>query len=238
MDSISTKVVRTPQSLRTASGAEALSFVHGRPSEHGLARLSKRLLDVVVATVAFVVALPLCLVIAALIRLDSKGSVIFSSERVGERGKTFRIFKFRSMVVDAEERLKDIADLNQGGTKMVKIPNDPRVTRVGKILRKYSLDEIPQFWNVIRGDMSLVGPRPQSPAEVQLYDDCAQKRLAVPAGLTGWWQVTARDDPRFEVWLAKDLEYIEHWSIRLDIKILLKTVWVVLTGRGSAPKQR
>lgn len=238
MDTISTNVVRSRESPRSGSGAEALRLVHDRSFQQRLARLTKRTLDVVIATVAFVVTFPLCLVIAALIRLDSKGPVIFSSERVGEGGKVFRLLKFRSMVEDAEARLKEIAHLNQGGNSMVKIANDPRVTRIGKILRKYSLDEIPQFWNVMMGDMSLVGPRPQSPAEVELYDDHARRRLAVPAGLTGLWQVTARDDPRFEVWLANDLEYVERWSMSLDIKLLLKTIWVVLTGRGSAPKER
>lgn len=233
----STNAIRSPESPRTSSSPDVRSHVRSRRVEQRLARQTKRLLDVVIATVAFVAAAPLCLVIGVLIRLDSKGPVIFSSERVGEGGKVFRIFKFRSMVADAEERLKEIAHLNQGGAKMVKIPDDPRVTNVGKILRKYSLDEIPQFWNVIMGDMSLVGPRPQSPAEVELYDDHARGRLTVPAGLTGWWQVTARDDPRFEVWLAKDLEYIERWSMTLDIKILFKTIWVVITGRGSAPTQ-
>lgn len=119
---------------------------------------------------------------------------------------------------------------------MVKIPNDPRVTRVGRILRKYSLDEIPQLWNVIRGDMSLVGPRPQAPNEVALYDDRERRRLSVPAGITGWWQVTARNDPRFDVWVAKDLEYIDRWSIGLDIRILMKTVVVVLAGKDAAPR--
>ncbi|MGH9395295.1 MAG: sugar transferase, partial [Terriglobia bacterium] len=132
--------------------------------------------------------------------------------------------------------LKDLAHLNQGGKLMVKIPNDPRVTRVGRFLRKYSLDEIPQLWNVIRGDMSLVGPRPQAPDEVALYDDRQRRRLSVPAGITGWWQVTARHDPHFEVWVTKDLEYIDHWSVSLDVKILLRTVIVVLAGKDAAPR--
>jgi lipopolysaccharide/colanic/teichoic acid biosynthesis glycosyltransferase len=125
--------------------------------------------------------------------------------------------------------------LNEGGKFMIKIPNDPRVTRVGKVLRKYSLDEIPQLWNVIRGDMSLVGPRPQAPNEVALYDERQRLRLSVPAGITGLWQVTARNDPCFDVWVAKDLEYIDNWSLRLDLAIMMKTLSVVLAGKDAAP---
>lgn len=140
------------------------------------------------------------------------------------------------MVPDAHEQLDQLTHLNQGGKYMIKIADDPRVTRVGGFLRKYSLDEIPQLWNVLRGDMSLVGPRPQSPGEVALYDDYQRRRLSVPAGITGWWQVTARDDPRFEVWAEKDLEYIDNWSIGLDLTIIFRTIGVILKGRDGAPK--
>ncbi|MGH9449664.1 MAG: sugar transferase [Terriglobia bacterium] len=193
-------------------------------------------MDVTLAAAAGVVALPLCLLIAGLIKIDSEGPVIFSADRVGKGGRVFRLYKFRSMVEDAQAKLDDLVHLNQGGRRMVKIPNDPRVTRVGRVLRKYSLDEIPQLWNVIRGDMSLVGPRPQAPSEVALYDDRERRRLSVPAGITGWWQVTARNDPRFDVWVAKDLEYIDCWSVGLDIRILMKTIVVVLAGKDAAPR--
>lgn len=196
----------------------------------------KRALDVTLAAAAGAAALPLCLLIGGLIKIDSDGPVIFSADRVGRGGRVFRLYKFRSMVEDAPAKLDDLGHLNRGGRRMVKIPNDPRVTRVGRILRKYSLDEIPQLWNVIRGDMSLVGPRPQAPNEVALYDDRERRRLSVPAGITGWWQVTARNDPRFDVWVAKDLEYIDRWSIGLDIRILMKTVVVVLAGKDAAPR--
>ncbi|MDE3179218.1 MAG: sugar transferase [Acidobacteriota bacterium] len=201
----------------------------------GAQRALKRFLDLGLSAAASIAALPVCLLIAVVIKLDSAGPVIFAADRVGLNGRRFKLYKFRSMVVDADAKLRELAHLNQGGARMVKIPNDPRVTRAGKFLRKYSLDEIPQLWNVLRGDMSLVGPRPQAPGEVELYDDHQRRRLSVPAGITGWWQVTARSDPRFEVWVAKDLEYIDHWSLGLDIRILIKTVFVVLAGKDASP---
>ena len=200
-------------------------------------RFLKRAMDLVLAVGAGLISLPLCVFIAVLIKLDSEGPVIFATGRVGEGGKLFKLYKFRSMVADAHQRLSDLAHVNQGGKFMVKIVNDPRITRVGALLRRYSLDEIPQLWNVIRGDMSLVGPRPQAPNEVALYDDYQRRRLSVPAGITGWWQVTSRHDPRFDVWVAKDLEYIDNWSITFDLTIMLRTIWVILTGKDAAPKR-
>lgn len=200
-----------------------------------LQRSLKRLIDVSLGAVAGVCALPICVAIAVIIKLDSHGPVIFAADRIGEGGRRFKLYKFRSMVADAHKKLGDLAHLNEGGTFMIKIPNDPRVTRAGRVLRKYSLDEIPQLWNVIRGDMSLVGPRPQAPEEVAHYDDCQRRRLSVPAGITGLWQVTARNDPSFDVWVAKDLEYIDNWSIRVDLAVMLKTVFVVLAGKDAAP---
>lgn len=237
MDSFPTNL-RGPTQRSSSLPAEQTRQAFREQSSHQSRHIFlKRTLDVCLAFVASIVSLPLCVVIALLIKIDSDGPVIFSAARVGKGGRIFKLYKFRSMVEDAEERLKGLVDLNRGGTNMVKIPNDPRVTRVGKVLRKYSLDEIPQFWNVILGDMSLVGPRPQSPDEVSLYDDRALRRLTVPAGLTGWWQVTARDDPRFDIWVAKDLEYIDRCSMRFDLKILLKTVTVVFRGKSASPKE-
>lgn len=192
----------------------------------------------VIAVPLGIVLLPVCAAIALLIKLDSEGPVIYSAGRVGERGRVFSLYKFRSMVNGASHMLRDLAHLNAGGNRMIKIPNDPRVTRLGRILRKYSLDEIPQFWNVIKGDLSLVGPRPQSPSEVALYDQRQRRRLSAPQGLTGLWQVTARHSPDFEVWVAKDLEYIDNWSLWLDFKIIFKTVGIVLLGRDASPKAR
>jgi lipopolysaccharide/colanic/teichoic acid biosynthesis glycosyltransferase len=200
-----------------------------------LHRSLKRLIDLGVGSIAALLSLPACAVIALLIKIDSSGPIIFPADRIGEGGKRFTLYKFRSMVADAHQKLDDLAHLNEGGKFMIKIPNDPRVTRVGRVLRKYSLDEIPQLWNVIRGDMSLVGPRPQAPDEVAHYDEKHCRRLSVPAGITGLWQVTARNDVRFEVWIAKDLEYIANWSVWLDLKIMLRTILVVLAGKGAAP---
>lgn len=210
----------------------------GAPAANlGMQRALKRGLDLAVGSAAAAAAIPLCLIIAALIKMDSEGPVFFAADRVGKDGRVFKLYKFRSMVSGAQGKLKDLAHLNQGGPRMIKIPNDPRVTRLGRVLRKYSLDEIPQLWNVIRGEMSLVGPRPQAPDEVALYDQRQRRRLSVPAGITGWWQVTARRDPRFEVWVAKDLEYIDRWSVAFDIRILLKTIFVVLAGKDAAPRE-
>lgn len=197
----------------------------------------KRLMDVIGAALAGLISLPICAAVAVLIKLDSAGPVIYSAERVGKNGSVFTLYKFRSMVADAHARLDQLAHLNEGGQHMIKIADDPRVTRVGHFLRKYSLDEIPQLWNVLRGDMSLVGPRPQAPCEVALYNDYQRRRLSVPAGITGWWQVTARHDPRFEVWVEKDLEYIDSWSFGFDLVIIMKTIGVVLKGRDGAPKK-
>jgi lipopolysaccharide/colanic/teichoic acid biosynthesis glycosyltransferase len=199
-------------------------------------RAVKRIIDLVVSLVAGVVLLPVFVLIALLIRLDSDGPIFFVSDRVGRRGRIFRLFKFRSMVAGADDMLKDLADLNQGGQYMIKIPDDPRATRTGRVLRKYSLDELPQLWNVVRGDMSLVGPRPQAPNEVALYTMEQRRRLDVPAGITGLWQVTARTNPNFEVWVAKDIEYIEHWSLWLDLKIMIKTLKVAAVGMSYSAK--
>jgi len=199
-------------------------------------KVLKRIVDIVIAVPLGIALLPVCAVLAVLIKLDSEGPIIYSSDRVGEQGKIFRLYKFRSMVNGASHLLRDIAHLNAGGDHMIKIANDPRVTRLGRILRRYSLDEIPQFWNVIKGDLSLVGPRPQSPSEAALYDERQRRRLSAPQGLTGHWQVTARHDPSFEVWVAKDLEYIDNWSMWMDFKIIFKTVGIVLLGRDASPR--
>lgn len=145
------------------------------------------------------------------------------------------MYKFRTMCVDAEARLPQLAHLNVGGDHLIRINNDPRVTRLGSFLRRTSLDELPQLVNVVKGEMSLVGPRPQSSDEVALYSDGQRQRLTVPPGMTGLWQVTARDDPRFDEWIRLDLEYVRDWSLGLDLKILLKTpaVMVRTVGRST-----
>ncbi len=189
---------------------------------------AKRVVDLIGASILLVISSPILALVAIGVRLDSSGPVLFVQPRVGRGGREFRLLKFRTMCVDAEQRLGELAHLNRGGTRLIRIRNDPRVTRFGSVLRRTSLDELPQLLNVIKGEMSLVGPRPQSPNEVALYSDEQRKRLAVRPGMTGLWQITARDDPSFDEWIRFDLEYINHWSLGLDLKILLKTPAVML----------
>ena len=174
------------------------------------------------------IASPVVGAIALKIRLEGDGPIFYGGRRIGLGGREFRMYKFRSMCADAEARLSSLAHLNVGGSQLVRIPNDPRVTRLGAILRRTSLDELPQFLNVIRGQMSLVGPRPQAPNEVAQYSARQRRRLSALPGITGLWQVTARDNPSFDEWVRLDLEYIDTWSLWLDMKILLLTTWVVL----------
>lgn len=188
----------------------------------------KRFLDVTVASLLLIVLSPLLAALAIGVRLDSPGPVLFIRPRVGRHGREFQMLKFRTMCADAEQRLGELAHLNRGGVRLIRIRDDPRVTRFGSVLRRTSLDELPQLLNVLKGDMSLVGPRPQSPKEVGLYSPDQRRRLDVRPGITGLWQVTARDDPSFEQWVKLDLEYIEHWSLGLDLKIMAKTPAVML----------
>jgi len=189
---------------------------------------AKRTFDLVGAGLLLVLTSPLIALMAVAIRVDSPGPTFFVQRRVGLGGREFRMFKFRSMCADAEARLSSLAHLNVGGSRLVRIPDDPRVTRLGAVLRRTSLDELPQFLNVIRGEMSLVGPRPQAPNEIAQYSARQRRRLSVLPGITGLWQVTARDNPSFDEWVRLDLEYIDTWSLWLDMKILLLTSWVVL----------
>lgn len=197
--------------------------------EQLLQRRLKRLLDISCAAVVLTAAAPAMALIAIAVRLDSPGPALFVQRRIGLEGRVFRMLKFRSMCVDAEQRLAGLAHLNMGGDHLVRIPADPRVTRFGSFLRRTSLDELPQLVNVLKGDMSLVGPRPQSPDEVALYSRQERARLSVRPGMTGLWQILARDNPRFEEWIRLDLEYIERWNLLLDIEIMLKTPAVLLS---------
>ena len=196
--------------------------------EHLHQRHLKRLLDIGCAAVILAAATPAMALIAIAVRLDSPGPALFVQRRVGLEGRVFPMLKFRSMCVDAEQRLAGLTHLNVGGDHLVRIPADPRVTRIGSFLRRTSLDELPQLVNVLKGDMSLVGPRPQSPGEVALYSREESARLSVRPGMTGLWQISARDNPRFEEWIRLDLEYIERWNLLLDLEIMLKTPAVLL----------
>ncbi len=193
----------------------------------------KRVLDLTFSMLTILLLSPMLLFIAAAIKLDSRGPVLYASDRIGKKGRVFRCFKFRTMVVDAEERLAGIAHMNERDGVLFKITNDPRITRVGRILRKYSLDELPQFLNVLRGDMSVVGPRPPIASEVEEYKLSHLRRLDVTPGITGLWQVQGRQDPSFDSYVSLDLSYIENWSIWLDLKIIVRTVGVVLSGTGT-----
>jgi exopolysaccharide biosynthesis polyprenyl glycosylphosphotransferase len=196
--------------------------------------LFKRIFDLVACSLALPFLLLLTGAIAVAIRLDSPGPVFFLQDRVGQHKRRFRMFKFRSMVVGSEAMLKEIEHLNEAEGPIFKITNDPRVTRVGKFLRKTSLDELPQLFNVLRGEMSLVGPRPMSVRDVDLFDRGIQRRrFSVRPGITCIWQVSGRSLLPFEKWLELDLEYIDNWSLGLDLKILLKTIPVVLKGTGA-----
>jgi len=199
----------------------------------GWRQRSKRGLDVVLAAVCSVVASPLLLVIALAVKLTSDGPVLFRQQRVGRDGRVFTLFKFRSMHPGADDHRDGLRHLSDTTGPIFKIRRDPRRTPVGRILRRASLDELPQLWNVLRGDMSLVGPRPPMPTEVAEYKDWHRRRLEIAPGLTGLWQVSGRSDLTFDEMVMLDLFYAENWSLGLDLKILLRTVPTVLLGRGA-----
>jgi exopolysaccharide biosynthesis polyprenyl glycosylphosphotransferase len=195
---------------------------------------TKRALDWVLSLAALIVLSPLFLVIALLIKLEDRGPVMFPQTRVGRYGREFQMFKFRSMRTDAEERLRALMAANHHTCGVTfKIKNDPRITRVGRLLRKYSLDELPQFYNVLRGEMSLVGPRPSLPREVARYTLSDRRRLAIKPGITCLWQVNGRAEIDFPGQVSLDVRYIESQSLKEDIKILFKTIPAVLRGTGA-----
>ncbi len=174
------------------------------------------------------------LLAALLVKLTSRGPAFFRQTRCGLNGRSFTLWKLRTMVADAHERLHEVAHLNEHDGPVFKAVGDPRVTPFGRFIRRFSLDELPQLWNVLRGDMSLVGPRPPLPDEVARYERWQRRRLSMKPGVTGLWQVSGRNEiPDFDEWMALDLAYIDNWSLTLDLKILLRTIPVVLTGRGA-----
>jgi exopolysaccharide biosynthesis polyprenyl glycosylphosphotransferase len=213
----------------------AIPLLTMEPVAHDDSKLFvKRLFDLLVTTLSLPSVLPIMVVIGLAVKLDSPGPVFFIQQRVGLRKHLFPMFKFRSMHVDAEQRFKEIEHLNEAEGPIFKMTNDPRVTRVGRFLRKTSLDEVPQLFNVLRGDMSLVGPRPMSIRDVELFDRGIQrKRFSVKPGITCIWQVSGRSSLPFHKWLELDLEYIERWSLWLDLKILLKTIPAVVKSKGA-----
>jgi len=195
--------------------------------------LVKRATDIILASVGIVVLLPFMAIIALLVRLTSRGPAIFRQERCGLNGRKFTFYKFRSMCDNAEELKSTVQHLSQRDTAF-KIPNDPRLTPIGRYLRKFSIDEWPQLWNILRGDMSLVGPRPAVPDEVDQYKQWQRRRLRMRPGLTCLWALAGRDNIDFETWMRMDMQYIDNWSLGLDWKILLLTIPRVLTGHGAS----
>lgn len=193
----------------------------------------KRTADLLLATLAGLVAWPLMGLIALAIRLDSPGPVIYKQSRIGKNGKPFFCYKFRSMVVDADARKAEIAALNEASGPLFKMRDDPRQTRVGRFIRRFSLDELPQLYNVVLGEMSIIGPRPNLPREVDEYQEWHHKRLAASPGITGLWQVSGRSDLTFDEMVLLDIYYVENWSLALDLHILLRSIPAVLWARGA-----
>lgn len=189
----------------------------------------KRLIDIIGSLIGIILTLPLMLTVTILIKLeDPKGPIVFSQERNGVYPKTFKMYKFRSMYVDAEERLQELMHLNEQTGPAFKMKDDPRITKIGKFIRKTSLDELPQLFNILKGDMSIVGPRPAIPREVRLYNDYQMQRLLVKPGLTCIWQVSGRNNIGFDNWVELDIEYIKTRNLWLDIKLILKTIPALL----------
>ena len=195
----------------------------------------KRLIDIIGASIGLLLASPIMLIVAILIKLeDPKGPIFFSQIRNGAYPTTFKMYKFRSMYVDAEERLQELMYLNEQSGPVFKIKDDPRITKIGKFIRKTSLDELPQLFNVLKGDMSLVGPRPAIPREVEQYTDYQKQRLFVKPGLTCIWQVSGRNNIEFDQWVELDIEYIKTRSLWLDLKLILMTIPVLLGDENAS----
>lgn len=193
----------------------------------------KRLIDILASLLGILCLSPLMIIVAALIKIDSKGLIIFSQERVGVNGKIFKMYKFRSMVANAEEMLDKLKDKNEMSGPMFKIKEDPRVTKVGKFIRKTSIDELPQLFNVLKGDMSLVGPRPNLPNEVAEFSPYHRKKLLVKPGLTCYWQVMGRNEIGFEEWMELDIKYLKERTLWIDIKLIIRTFFVLFGDKNA-----
>jgi exopolysaccharide biosynthesis polyprenyl glycosylphosphotransferase len=236
---IRTRVAMNIFSNRTArveveelEGVPFLTFTTTPTNEAQLA--AKRIFDIAVSVIMLLCAAPVLLVAAAAIKLTSPGSILFKQERIGLNGRIFTLYKFRTMIEDAHARRDEVSHLNEMSGPVFKAAGDPRITRIGHFLRRFSFDELPQLWNVLRGDMSLVGPRPPIPEEVGLYQRWHRRRLSMKPGLTCLWQISGRNQVDFDRWMELDLQYIDNWSPSLDFKILLRTIPAVLSGRGAS----
>ena len=193
----------------------------------------KRIIDIIGAGLGLILLSPIIAIVACAVKVTSKGPIFFSQKRVGKNGELFEMYKFRSMVVNAEELKENLEDQNEMSGPMFKIKDDPRVTKVGKFIRKTSIDELPQLWNILKGDMSLVGPRPSLPKEVEQFDNWMFKRLSVRPGLTCYWQVSGRNNIDFEDWMKLDVKYVEERNNWIDIKLIFKTIFVLFGDKNA-----
>ena len=194
----------------------------------------KRSMDILGALCGILILSPIGIIVAASIKIESKGPIFFGQKRVGKNSKEFIMYKFRSMVTNAEELKEKLQEQNEMSGPMFKMKNDPRITKVGKFIRKTSIDELPQLWNVLKGDMSLVGPRPSLPKEVEEFEPWMKRRLDVKPGLTCYWQVSGRNNIDFEEWMALDVKYVEERNLWVDIKLIFKTVFVLFGDENAA----
>jgi exopolysaccharide biosynthesis polyprenyl glycosylphosphotransferase len=216
------------------AGFDAVPIAQGLPERtYRIQQEAKRFLDQVLALVALAISAPVFVIVALLIKLTSRGPVFYGQPRVGLNGRTFTMYKFRTMVRDADRRFDELSADDDMDGRIFKLQSDPRVTKVGGWLRRRSIDELPQFWNVLRGDMSIVGPRPPLPREVDLYETHHLGRLLAKPGITGLWQVSGRSNLGFEEMAEMDSRYIREWSLGMDLTIMAKTVGVVLSGEGA-----
>ena len=197
-------------------------------------QISKRVLDIMGSIIGLILTTPIFIIVALAIRIESKGNIIFTQKRVGLNGKEFNMYKFRSMVVNAEDLKEKLKDNNEMSGPMFKMKDDPRITKIGKFIRKTSIDELPQLFNILKGEMSFVGPRPSLPNEVKEFEDWMIKRLCVKPGLTCYWQVMGRNNIDFEEWMKLDIKYINDRSFCLDIKLILKTVFVLFGDKNAS----
>lgn len=220
--------------VRPASINGTPVFLYSSVPDNQFLLFAKTVIDKAGALLGLIAAMPFLLITAIAIKLDSKGPIFFLQTRSGINGKKFKMYKFRTMCIDAEKKKGELAKLNEMSGPVFKITNDPRVTRVGRLLRKTSIDEFPQFINVLKGDMSIVGPRPPLPREVSQYKNWQHRRLSVKPGVTCTWQVSGRNNIDFEEWMQLDLEYIDNWSLWDDTKIIAKTIPAVLKGSGAS----
>ena len=218
--------------IEELEGIPFLTFTTTPSNETQLA--AKRLLDIAVSALLLVLAAPLIVLVAIAIKLTSPGSIFFKQTRIGLNGRIFTLYKFRTMIEDAHERRNEVEHLNAMTGPVFKAKDDPRITPIGRVLRRFSLDELPQLWNVFKGDMSLVGPRPPIPEEVASYHRWHRRRLSMKPGLTCLWQISGRNQVDFDRWMQLDLQYIDNWSPSLDFKILLRTIPAVLSGKGAS----